>query len=248
MAFNPKHHLAANLEAIRLAFELQREKRTPTARETEMLRQYAGFGGIKAVLNSPGDDAFWQSQTDRELRPLVLNLHQLLHDHTGPQGAEESLSSLRRSVLTGFYTPPQLIDAIASTLRDEGIAVQSVLDPSAGTGQFLDGLRRQGHEPGEVLLFEKDLLTGLVLTALHGREQTRVEPFEEIAARHAGTFDLVTSNIPFGTFRCSMSATPTEKISSNGRLAGRYIPIFLSRPSTRRAKGAWWPSSRRTAC
>ena len=198
MAFNPKHHLSDNLAALRLAFALQREGRTPTAPETEVLRSYAGFGGIKAVLNPPDEESFWQRQADRELRPLVLNLHQLLREHTGTQGAEEHLNSLKRSVLTGFYTPPQLIDAVASTLRDEGVAVQSVLDPSAGTGQFLDGLRRQGHDPGEVLLFEKDLLTGLVLSALHGGGQTRVEPFEEIAARHAGRFDLVTSNIPFG--------------------------------------------------
>lgn len=198
MAFNPKYHLSANLEALQLAFALQREGRNPTAPEAAVLRQYAGFGGIKAVLNPPGEEAFWQSQTDRELRPLVLNLHQLLHDHAGPQGAEDYLSSLKRSVLTGFYTPPQLIDSIALTLRDEGVAVQSVLDPSAGTGQFIDGLRRQGHDPGEVLLFEKDLLTGLVLSTLHGKDQTRVEPFEEIATRHVGRFDLVTSNIPFG--------------------------------------------------
>lgn len=198
MAFNPKHHLSNNLDALHLAFDLQREARTPTALEAERLRQYAGFGGIKAVLNPPDEESFWQRPADRELRPLVLNLHQLLHEYAGSQGTEEYLSSLKRSVLTSFYTPPQLIDAVASTLREEGVTVQSVLDPSAGTGQFLDGLRRQGHNPGEVLLFEKDLLTGLVLSALHGKERPRIEPFEEIAARHAGRFDLVTSNIPFG--------------------------------------------------
>lgn len=198
MAFNPKHHLSDNLEALRLAFALQREGRTPTAPEAEVLRRYSGFGGIKAVLNPPDEESFWQRHADRELRPMVLNLHQFLDEHAGQQTAEEYLNSLKRSVLTGFYTPPQLVDAVASTLRDEGVAVQSVLDPSAGTGQFLDGLRRQGHDPGEVLLFEKDLLTGLVLSALHGGGRTRVEPFEEIAARHAGRFDLVTSNIPFG--------------------------------------------------
>jgi N12 class adenine-specific DNA methylase len=198
MAFNPKHHLSANLEALRLAFAVRRENRSPTELESEVLRRFAGFGGIKAVLNPPDEDSFWQRQADQELRPLVLNLHQLLRQQIDPQGVEEYLSSLRRSVLTGFYTPPQLVEAVASALREEGISVQSVLDPSAGTGQFLDGLRRQGHDPGEVLMFEKDLLTGLVLSALHGGERTRLEPFEEIAARHAGRFDLVTSNIPFG--------------------------------------------------
>jgi len=197
MAFNSKHHLSENLDVLRLAFLLQRERRTPTALEANALRRYAGFGGIKAVLNSPDEDSHWQTQSDRELRPLVQDLHQLLHEQAGPQAADY-VSSLKRSVLTSFYTPPQLVDALASTLQGAAIAVESMLDPSAGTGQFLDGLRREGYNPGRVLMVEKDLLTGLLLTALHGSERARVEAFEDISSRHAGRFDLVTSNIPFG--------------------------------------------------
>lgn len=198
MAFNARHHLLQNLDVLRLAFQLQKTNQAPTDAQAEVLRRYAGFGGIKAVLHSPDEDAAWTTRTDEELRPHVRALFELLAEQGSPEQAGAYAASLRRSVLTSFYTPPEFIDAVATALHEAGIHPNAVLDPSAGTGQFLDGLRRQGHQSGEVLLVEKDLLTGLVLTALHGSARVRVEPFEEISTRYAGRFDLVTSNIPFG--------------------------------------------------
>ena len=46
-------------------------------------------------------------------------------------------------------------------------------------------------------MFEKDLLTGLVL-AVKSNDRTRIEGFENISGRYQNHFDLVTSNIPFG--------------------------------------------------
>ena len=51
MAYNKKAHLKDNIEAIKLAFTLEREGRTATAEEQAVLRLYSGFGGIKAILN-----------------------------------------------------------------------------------------------------------------------------------------------------------------------------------------------------
>ena len=44
MAFNRKQKLRDNIEAIRTAFILDREQRTPTARERLLLERYCGFG------------------------------------------------------------------------------------------------------------------------------------------------------------------------------------------------------------
>lgn len=116
MAFNPKYHLFDNLEALRLAFDLQRESRMPTAPEADVLRRYVGFGGYKAVLNPPEEDAFWQSQPNHELRPLGMDLHEFLSEQVKLQGSEECHSSLNRCVLMVFYTPPQLVNALTSHL------------------------------------------------------------------------------------------------------------------------------------
>ena len=77
MAYNKKAHLKDNIEAIKLAFALEREGRTATPEEQAVLRAYSGFGGIKAVLNpasSLADVARW-TKSDRELFPLVSQLH-----------------------------------------------------------------------------------------------------------------------------------------------------------------------------
>lgn len=55
MAFNKKQRLRENIEAIRTAFTLDREGRTPTARERALLGRYCGFGGLKCILNRHGN-------------------------------------------------------------------------------------------------------------------------------------------------------------------------------------------------
>ncbi len=80
MAFNKKARLRDNIEAIRLAFSLDKEGQQVTPAERETLEAYCGFGGIKAVLNpadKPEDMQHW-TKTDSELFPLVTQLHDVL--------------------------------------------------------------------------------------------------------------------------------------------------------------------------
>jgi len=44
MAYNRKQRLNDNIKAIETAFILDREQRTPTARERLLLERYCGFG------------------------------------------------------------------------------------------------------------------------------------------------------------------------------------------------------------
>jgi hypothetical protein len=44
---------------------------------------------------------------------------------------------MKSSVLTAFYTPPKVIDAISSALRDSGLQIDKFLEPSAGIGSFI---------------------------------------------------------------------------------------------------------------
>ena len=57
MAFNRKAKLRDNTEAIKLLFQLDKEKRTATAEEREVLAKYCGFGGLKKILNPFGSIA-----------------------------------------------------------------------------------------------------------------------------------------------------------------------------------------------
>lgn len=198
MAFNPKHHLVQNTEAIRLALQLKKTGTIPTDEQADLIRQYAGFGGIKAILLPPDDDNAWQTKTDIELRPLVQTLRETIENEVGEQRMEDYWQSLKNSVLTSFYTPPAVIEALGEAIRDTGFEVNRFLDPSAGLGQFSDGFKRVGLPLFNPLLIEKDLLTATLLETLHGKSQVRQQGFEDLSSRHLNTFDLVASNVPFG--------------------------------------------------
>lgn len=240
MAYNKKAHLKDNIEAIKLAFALEREGRTATPEEQAVLRAYSGFGGIKAVLNpasSLADVARW-TKSDRELFPLVSQLHSVIRSHSKDEAEyKRYFSSLKNSVLTAFYTPQDIVSVLASELGNYGIAPSRFLDPSSGTGVFVDafqqhsaqqqlseqqsakqqsakqqsseqhsseqqpsrtGLSPAGLSRPEIVCFEKDLLTGKILSHLHPEAKVEITGFEDSGLRYLNRFDITASNIPFG--------------------------------------------------
>ena len=87
-------------------------------------------------------------------------------------------------------------------VRDAGIVPRRLLDPSAGAGIFPSSFREAADGEVEILSFEKDLLTGQVLSALaREREQVVIDGFQTIESAYDSYFDVVTSNIPFGDTR-----------------------------------------------
>ena len=208
MAYNKKAHLRDNIEAIRLMFRLEKEQRTATPEEAGILAAYSGFGGIKAVLSPFGKltDILRWTQADRELFPLITELHNVLRDGAADEREYKRLvESVKASTFTAFYTPPAIIDAIASSLGEHGVSPGRFLDPSSGTGNFVSAFQPQcysasGNSP-EMVTYEKDLLTGRILSRLHPEAQVNIKGFEELPPHRNDYFDVVSSNIPFGDIR-----------------------------------------------
>ena len=205
MAYNKLQTMRDNIEAIRLALRLGVAGRTAqNAEEREILRKYAGFGGLKCILNDADElaDAAKWSKSDIELFAPTVELRRLIHDYShNDREFKDYMDSLKASVLTAFYTDNRIVDAISDALKYSGIEVKSFLEPSAGQGAFIDSFLRNDRYPGaEVLAYEKDLLTGKILSALHPSILTRIEGFEKIESDFNGYFDVAASNIPFGDF------------------------------------------------
>lgn len=205
MSYNRLLTMRDNIEAIRMAFSLGVKGRgAQTAEEREVLRKYAGFGGLKCILNDANElaDAAKWSKSDIELFAPTVELRRLIHEYSKDDREFAGyMDSLKASVLTAFYTPAPVIDAISDALKNSGVEVRSFLEPSAGQGAFIDSFLRNDRYPGaEVLAYEKDLLTGKILSALHPSILTRVEGFEKIESDFTGYFDVAASNIPFGDF------------------------------------------------
>ena len=194
-----------NIEAIRLAFRLSVAGRSAqNAEEREILRKYAGFGGLKCILNDANElaDATKWSKSDIELFAPTVELRRLIHDYSkDDKEFARYMDSLKASVLTAFYTDNRIVDAISDSLKYSGVEIKSFLEPSAGQGAFIDSFLRNDRYPGaEVLAYEKDLLTGKILSALHPSILTRIEGFEKIERDFNGYFDVAASNVPFGDF------------------------------------------------
>jgi N12 class adenine-specific DNA methylase len=200
MSFNKEKHLRANIEVIKLAFQLEKESRSPTYNEQEALKQYSGFGALKCILN-PAENLYdivhWPN-SEVGLFPLVTELHDVLKSNSqSEQQYKQYVSSLKNSILTAFYTPPEVVQVLAEALRQNQVSPERFLDPSAGLGAFISAFKNQ-NESLSATGFEKDLLTGKILSKLYSEDKIRTAGFEEIESRYNNHFDVVSSNIPFG--------------------------------------------------
>jgi len=200
MSYNKKTHLQTNIEAVRIAYTLDKEKRRASAAERAILQQYSGFGGLKCILNpaqTEQDKAYW-TQSDISLFPPVSELHAVIRENSkNEQEYKRYFDSLKSSVLTAFYTPVEIIKAISDTIKDNDITPARFLDPSAGNGAFVQNFK-ESFPSAESVCFEKDLLTGKILSHLHPDDKVYIRGFEEIENRADNKFDVVSSNIPFG--------------------------------------------------
>ena len=200
MAFNRKQKLRDNIEAVRTAFTLDRERRTPTERERALLERYCGFGGLKCILNPArelADAARW-AKSDLELFAPTVELHRVIRENSRDETEyKRYVDSLKASVLTAFYTPQAITDTIVDVLHDKKVRPKLVLEPSAGMGAFIGSVLSDNPQ-ADVMAFEKDLLTGRMLGHLYPQQKIRTEGFEKIEKPFLNRFDLAISNIPFG--------------------------------------------------
>lgn len=200
MAYNRKQRLNDNIKAIETAFILDREQRTPTARERLLLERYCGFGGLKCILNPARElaDAVHWAKSDLELFAPTVELHRLIRENSKNESEYKQLmDSLKQSVLTAFYTPSAITEALADVLKEHHIIPEKVLEPSAGIGAFVDSVL-DNNPKADIMAFEKDMLTGKILRHLHPEQKVRIEGFEKIEKPFNDYFDLAISNIPFG--------------------------------------------------
>lgn len=182
---------------------MEKEHRAATPDEREILSRYCGFGGLKCILNPVSDlmDSVHWAKSDLELFPLTAELHRVIRENSADDKEyKRYIDSMKSSVLTAFYTPPEIVSGIADVLHENHIIPKHILDPSAGQGAFMSTFGRNAPE-AEIMAFEKDLLTGKVLSLLYPNEKIRVEGFEKIEQPFNGYFDMVASNIPFGDMK-----------------------------------------------
>lgn len=163
-----------------------------------VLNKYTGFGGLGFILNPIEDKTKW-NKTDAVCYDDTVRLHELLRENSADEKQyKKFMASLKASTLTAFYTPWELATDISQTLWD-AMPTAQVLDPAAGMGVFMrtpvtcEGCKR-------IVAYEKDLLTGMLLRSKYQCKKcdVRIDGFEHFPDDELGTYDLVSTNVPFG--------------------------------------------------
>ena len=213
--------MATKLQRLRDNIAVLEHALTADKCDNDILNKYTGFGGLGFVLN-PLDTGAWAA-SDLDCFCDTMRLHNLLRDNSKDEHEFKAwMQSLKASTLTAFYTPHLFVFNMMMAIADKTIysgkmsnqAFNKVLDPAAGQGVFMSCAHYHlNHETNpadfKVVAYEKDLLTGLLLSRNYPRKELvhdsdydiRVKGFETIPASDLGQFDLVATNVPFGDIK-----------------------------------------------
>jgi N12 class adenine-specific DNA methylase len=228
MPYSKKSHLARNVQIVKQLLSLERLGQRPAPEQLSLLREYSGFGALKCVLlpaESEADRRRWP-KSEQELFPLVQELHRAIRASTESEDAYRAhIDSIKSSVLTAFYTPAEVVKAIAAALSMAGVEAQRILDPSAGVGQFVEDFKA-AFPQSSIVACEKDIITGKILRRLYPGEEVHVSGFEALPLGGGEAFDVAASNIPFGDIAVpdpgfSLSKDPAR------RQAARHIHSYF---------------------
>jgi N12 class adenine-specific DNA methylase len=259
MSYNSQQKLKDNIEAIRIALNWSAEKQL-TADQISALKNYAGFGGLKAVLFPNSSKEEWKklnaSKEDLKLHTQIIELHELLQQQLTEKEYKQAIDSIRNSILTAFYTPEIIPKSLFAVLKEKGIEPTAMYEPSSGAGVFLTKAAAALPTLKTINAVEKDFLTGKVLTALSNSfpvtTTIQIIGFEETPSSEKGQFDLVVSNIPFGNFKVYdesiqekelkdkihnyFFAKGLDKLKDGGLMAYITTDAFLNSPSNQVAR------------
>lgn len=169
-----------NMEAIRLLQRIESERRLATADEQKILARYVGWGGIADAFNPKAEN--W----DREYRELKLALD------------EKDYAQARESILTAYYTEPELVSCIYGALEQFGLTDgknRCILDPAMGTGNFYSVLPEQ-LQNAKLTGVEIDSTTGRLARQLYQKADVQITGFET-SKMPDNSFDIAIGNVPF---------------------------------------------------
>ncbi|MEX2233511.1 MAG: N-6 DNA methylase [Cyclobacteriaceae bacterium] len=207
-------------EAYRNGLSLMQRLLRPDAFYDDKL-SFHGFGALKELLLPLDNLSAWSAE-DIRYEKEVRQFHQLLQDHFGDQ-YKPALVSLKNSILSSFYTPDFITAPIVEAVRQSKCNVKSILEPAAGTGNFINLLKK--HFPdASITAIEKDDTTFKALKMLHPDIEAIHSGYENFKNR---SFDLVISNIPFGNINVFDDAIFREavpvKIKATTRIHNYYF-------------------------
>ena len=214
--------------------------------DAQVLNNYTGFGGLGFILNPIEDKTKW-NKTDMVCYEDTVKLVELLRENSADEKQfKRWLASLKASTLTAYYTPVEIPKVIFENTFGNGKSYcstgaflpKTMLDPAAGMGAFAKMcLFVDTVYTGNVRVtcFEKDILTAMMLKARASlvEENTKrwfvyCDGFEHFPDDELGTYDLVSTNVPFGdisVFDDAYSNSALEVRRDAAKMIHRYYVL-----------------------
>ena len=176
-----KERFRRNIMAIQLLKKCQEENRFATPEEQIILSKYVGWGGLSEAFDE--NNSAWATE--------YLELSSVL--------TPEEYASARESILTAFYTPPEVITAIYKAMEQMGFKEGNLLEPSCGIGNFI-GMLPDAMQDSKIYGVELDTISAGIAQQLYQKTTIAAQGFEETNLPDS-FFDGVVGNVPFGDFK-----------------------------------------------
>lgn len=167
----------ANIKAVRILKQIEKEHRQATPEEQDILSRYAGWGGL--------------SETFEEGRPQNDELKALL--------TEEEYEAARGSVLNAHYTQPLVIEKMYDIFDNLGFCGGNLLEPAIGVGNFFGKLPDRFKRDTRLYGVELDDVSGRIAKQLYPEAYIQIKGFEE-TTYNDNYFDAAIGNVPFGDY------------------------------------------------
>lgn len=178
----PKARFQDNINALRLLQHLEANGLQATPEQQQLLARYVGWGGLAEVFDARKDSWHKEYQELKELLP------------------EAEYEAARASTLTSYYTSPEIVRAMYSTLERFGLQGGNILEPSMGVGAFFANRPASFDESAHLFGVEIDPVTGRIAKQLYPKANIQICGYEK-AVLPDSYFDAVIGNVPFGQYK-----------------------------------------------
>ncbi len=190
--YTPSQRLEANVKAIETLADVLFGDKPATDEQKAIMSRFRGWGQVDLGKYYDLDQITRNTFTDTPINRLAQVIKRL-----DPSGDKNLFGAIKRASLSSYYTPTPIARAMNSFLALAGYKGGSMLDPSMGNGMFEGTLPKSIQERTSITGVELDWLSGQLSRALYPDANVMISAFEKSGIA-PGSFDVVTSNVPFG--------------------------------------------------
>lgn len=181
----PKQRWENNKRAIITLQDLKTTKNLPTDEEITILASFNGWGSVSQMFNT--NPSGWEKVAQTELKELI---------------GEAEYNNAAASSLNAHYTHPAIIRSIWNIIYQTGFKYGRILEPACGTGLFFGGMKPFYQDKSQLFGVEIDSIASTIAQHLYPKAVIHNSPFESCQFPD-NYFDLIISNVPFGSFGIS---------------------------------------------